>query len=103
MTGAWIINMRHYLDEDGRIASLPAPARRLADHFGAIVSAMSCLPSEVLVQSGVKCRRRPGRRPCLGMIVAIIEADSEAIHWQCPECGDGGIISGWEGSPWDVS
>ncbi len=95
--------MTHYLDDDGRIASLPAPAKRLADYFGSIVSAMTSEPEGILVQSAVKCRRRPRRKPCLGIIVAVIDADSEAIHWQCPECGDGGTISDWQGSPWDTS
>jgi hypothetical protein len=25
-----------------------------------------------------------------------------AIEWQCTSCGDDGVISGWEGSPFDL-
>jgi hypothetical protein len=27
---------------------------------------------------------------------------SPAVEWECSECGDDGIISGWEGTRWDL-
>ena len=35
--------------------------------------------------------RPPRRGPC------------PRIEWACPACSEEGVISGWEGSPWDLS
>jgi hypothetical protein len=93
--------MVHYLDAEGRPVDMPAPARNLANHLGAIVVALTSLPPGQLRQTSVRCRRRPARRPCVGQIGAIIEVDSGQISWECPACGDNGIIHHWEGTPWD--
>jgi len=97
----WIVDLADYLDGSGRLAALPTTARRLANHFGAIVAAMSSLlPARVTVTQ-VRCRRRPLRRPCTGSIQAVIDDDAQ-IRWQCAECGDNGLIAGWQGTPWDA-
>lgn len=101
MANTWVVDMRDYLDESGGIVGLPTPARRLADHFGAIVVAMSDRTTGKVVRTHVKCRRRPGRRPCAGFLEAVIEHELRMI-WECPVCGDNGAISGWQGTPWDL-
>jgi hypothetical protein len=93
--------MVHYLDAEGCLADMPAPARNLANHLGAIVSALTSQPRGELRQTSVRCRRRPGRRPCAGQIWAVIEVDSGQISWECPACGDNGVIHQWEETPWD--
>ena len=93
---AWITDLTHYLNTDGRIAVMPAPAVRLAEYFGAIAAAASSgLPC------GVACRRRPGHSSCPGRVAASIHPKSNDISWCCPECGDEGLIHHWEGTPWD--
>jgi hypothetical protein len=72
------------------------------DHFGAIGIAISPEPIETLASTDVRCRRRPRRRRCSGAIQGFIAPDDRRIHWICAECGDGGAIAGWEGSPWDA-
>ena len=101
MHGAWVVNMTHFLDRDGKVGRLPAPARRLADYFGSIVSSACSHPAEIPILTGIKCRRRPGRKPCSGLIVALIDPETGEIHWECSVCHDHGVISGWKGSPWD--
>ena len=64
MPNAWIADMTHYLDDSGCIVEMPTRVRRLADHFGAIVAAMSTQTPEKVVRTQVRCRRRPGRRAC---------------------------------------
>jgi hypothetical protein len=93
--------MADYLDAEGCPVDLPAQARNLANHLGAIVSALTSQPPGELRQTSVSCRRRPGRRPCVGRIRAIIEVDSGRISWECAACRDHGIIHHWEGTPWD--
>ncbi len=103
MADTWIINLTHYLDEGGTTVSLPPQARRLAEFFGSIARAVSTGPRDTPILTGVWCRRRPRRKPCKGIIVAVVDSQSEEIRWQCPHCHDNGLISGWRNTPWDTS
>lgn len=99
----WVVDLRHFLREDGSLAEMPRPAVRLATYFGQIVRAVTLRGNDSL-STGVRCRRRPSRRLCPGEIIAFIDDQSEsAIVWACPVCGDNGIISGWGGTFWDWS
>jgi len=100
MADTWITDMRHYLSEDGSLADLPDRVLALVFHQGAIVGWVSRLPSVDFQSTNVPCRRRPRRRRCLGEIEAQLLPDS-SIEWGCPFCGEGGRISGWEGTLWD--
>lgn len=102
MPNTWIIDLTHYLDKQGAIVTAPAAARRLGEHFAAIVGAVTCNPCEAAAGSIVRCRRRPDRKPCPGQIRATITLDDRMdIVWECPSCGDNGLISNWHGTMWD--
>ncbi|MCB9544539.1 MAG: hypothetical protein H6706_01435 [Myxococcales bacterium] len=73
------------------------PARR---HLARIVAAATANPAGILVDTAVRCRRRPGRRRCVGWIATRRQDLPEEIHWSCPACGDGGVARGWRQSPW---
>lgn len=104
MADTWITNLRHYLDEDGRLPDeLPGPARNLANHLGSIVTGITAAAWPAPQQLAVGCRRRPRNRRCSGSIVAAIEPGSDDIIWECPACGDNGVVSGWQGTVWDKS
>lgn len=90
---ALVSQLRHFCDEHGNPCA-PGPARRIGDFLGAITVAVLRGASD----TGVRCRKRPERRPCPGTIGATREADG--IWWLCPECGDRGRITHWEGTPW---
>jgi hypothetical protein len=81
----------------------PAEAKALAEYFAAIVIMSSFPESEYPPQYKVKCRRRPNHRPCLEEIAGFISPDDDFIAWNCPKCKDGGFISNWRGSMWDLS
>jgi len=103
MGDTWIVSLEHMLDEDGNIAAPKGPARRLAEHITAIV-AMASRPELIpLSEYQVRCRRRPGRKPCPGIIEAEFDPDDRRIIWWCPVCDDCGYISNWQGSMWDLS
>jgi len=94
-----VVDLRHFLAPSGAIAEMPAPARRLAEYFASIVVDAT---SNLDEPPSVRCRRRPGRRRCSGIIYAVPSVqDPQAIDWYCPECGDYGVIRGWEGTLWD--
>ncbi len=102
MGNTWITDIRHFLDDDGSlVAGMPKQALKLANYFGRIIKAVTGRNGDTL-STGVNCRRRPGRKPCPGEVVAVVD-EHGAIFWSCPVCEDNGTISGWKGTMWDWS
>lgn len=98
MIGPWITDIRHFLDEQGRVpGDLPAVPR----YMGAIVAAACPLSAGRVFPLDLRCRRRPGHESCPGSVHASIDSETAEISWFCPCCGDHGRIYGWQGSPWD--
>ena len=99
----WVVDMRHYLDEEtGDLPEgLPTPVLNLALFFGSIVAWVTDHLPDGDWHTNVPCRRSPGRRRCLGDIVAELDPASGHIVWQCPICGDNGLIHGWEDTMWN--
>jgi hypothetical protein len=96
---AWIVDLRHYLTPAGAIAEMPGPARKPAEYFASIVVDATANLDE---EPTVRCRRRPGRRRCTGIVMSYPSADDfESIHWHSPVCNDNGLISGWQKILWD--
>lgn len=99
MADTWITDLTD-LESGSLPAALPGPARRLAEYLGSIVAAVTGTePDDPL---GLRCRRRPGRRPCPGEVEGYIDPESNTIHWACLVCGDNGTISNWENTMWDL-
>ena len=102
MGDIWYTNLQIFLDESGAIVAPKGPARKIAEHITAIV-AMATRPEIIPPpEYQVHCRRRPGRKPCPGIIEADIDPDDDRILWWCPVCDDCGYISDWQGSMWDL-
>ena len=99
----WVVDMRHYLDEEtGDLPDgLPATVLTLALYFGSIVAWVTDHLLHEDWHTNVPCRRSPGRRRCLGDIMAELNRTSGYISWQCPVCGDNGLIHGWETTLWN--
>jgi hypothetical protein len=99
----WVVDMRHYLDEEtGDLPDgLPAPVLNLALFFGSIVAWVSDHLPQGDWHTNVPCRRSPSRRHCLGDIMAELDGTSGCISWQYPVCGDNGLIHGWEDTLWN--
>ena len=98
-----VVDMRHYLDEEtGDVPDeLPTPALNLALFFGSIFGWVTNHLPHSDGHTNVSCRRSPGRRRCLGDIVAELDSASGHIMWQCPLCSDNGLIHGWEDTMWN--
>jgi hypothetical protein len=104
MKGSWITDIRHFLDEEGTTSQVPPSVARLAEYFGSIVEAVSSQADNNIsaIATGIRCRRRPGRKRCAGEIIAChVQQNALNIKWHCPVCGDNGIISGWQDANWD--
>ena len=79
------------------------PARRIAQFFGAIVSAASVSLADKLIEAALFCRRRPGRVRCPGHLQIYRDSVSASITWHCSRCDDQGEISNWESTSWNLS
>lgn len=94
----YITDLTHFLDDKGAIATMPAPARRLAEFLGRVVAAASAPADLDQAGSGV-CRCNKCKK---GSVIAEIAPD-DAIEWFCETCGQDGRISNWRRSLWDLS
>jgi len=98
----WITDIRHFLDEMGRIPDdLPGPALGVAMFVGSIAAWVTSPRGVGDLRTNVACRWSPAGRTCPGIIEAGLSGDGETIFWHCPVCGDNGQVRGWEGTPWD--
>jgi len=97
----FVVDMRHFLTDQGAIAEMPGPARRLAEYIAMIVADATGFLVREGGGEGVKCRCRPGREPCPGVIETDFEPETDRIVWWCPECGESGFIDNWKGTLWD--
>jgi len=103
MANTWFTKVGHFLNEDGELpADLTGPARNLAEFICLLVQSVTSHSFEALVPTGVRCRRRPKRRPCPGEVFAFINEEIGAIQWNCFKCGDNGFIYDWENTKWDM-
>ena len=99
-------DIRHYLTDSGEVPDdLPQPAQNVLFRLTRIVSqvTVSLDADEGLpVETTEKCRRRPGRKPCPRQLWAgYTEEEPPRVWWECPRCGDSGVIAGWQGCHWD--
>ena len=90
-----IVDLRHWLLPDGSLV----PEARLAPHIALIVEcATNCFGDGMTT---MVCRHRDTRRQCDGLI--CIANKEGTLHWACASCADGGVITGWQGTRWDLS
>lgn len=102
MSDTWSIDIRHYGENPASLFELPAPARRLAQYFGGVIFAATVVEPGVVVETALRCRRRPGRRPCPGHLIVSRHDVPPQIRWNCSHCDDNGYIRGWRGTGWDL-
>ena len=99
----WSTNMQHFLDKKESTDQIPVEVKELADHFGAIVAAITLdFTGRAIEVSGIKCRnsKSPG---CTGPIIGYLGQNLQSIDWHCEGCDDSGVITGWDGTLWDCT
>ncbi len=95
----WSIHLPHLLQPNGTLAPFTGRGLRLAQYWAAIVAQASNYDEPTTL----RCRRRPGRKPCARLLTIFFDVDSNDVLWFCPVCDDQGRISGWEDTFWDNS
>lgn len=98
---ALVTNIRHFIDENGEVPALTPEAHALLNFLAAIIEAATLDYGRPLTFADTKCRAVLDGKPCPGEIEVWVYPENNLIGWECLECGDEGVISEWEGTPWD--
>ncbi len=95
-----ITDFRHLpeVDSDEIVAGRSLPAFLVC-----VVMVASMEGPEARVRSPMRCRCRPGRRACPGVILIARHAGHSEVEWRCSECEFNGVITHWQGSSADHS
>ena len=101
MGDTWITDMTHYDYSEEEEHAIPNPAKRLAGYLASIIQGTVKRTASDGDYAGVRCRRRPGRKPCLGSIRSELHPNGNELRWWCPVCGDNGVIYNWVGTRWE--
>ena len=103
MRDTWITDLTHYLGLFRPDANFDPRAYRIAAFFGGIAMAATVAEPGRAIQTALRCRRRPDKVPCQGRLLVFRQELPPEIQWQCPLCGDHGLIRSWQGTPWDLA
>ena len=98
---AMITNIRHFMDGDKPAKGLSPEAKELFDFLTAIIEAASMAYDQPISLSTAGCRKTINGRTCFGDLEVWVDFNSNHIGWECVECEDEGVITDWEGTPWD--
>lgn len=88
-----------HLADDGRV---PPVVRQAVDAVWELVQCASLRPPGGPHTLPLRCRRRPGRRPCRSHLRVHVQEVPPVLLWECPGCGDEGRIINWRRSRWDL-
>ena len=97
----WVIDIRHWLDETQICPAIPR-LRLKVKKLGEIILYATSKEADLPVGDHPRCWRRPGRKPCPGLIEIELDSESYQIYWECPVCSDEAVVTGWKGLTWDM-
>lgn len=102
-------DLRHFLTESGHFpVDMPHEAKALAEFMGSIVAAATgCLYTN-FPETGIECIQEKNGQLCGGTILAGVIINDlplkplNKIGWHCEQCNSSGVITGWQGTLWDM-
>jgi hypothetical protein len=97
MSGTYVTDITHYLDDTGELAAMPGPARKLASFLVLLIDETTQAVPAKDYDTRIRCRTNA----CKGSIRASLPSMTDEISWYCPECGHNGGIRNWKGTKWD--
>ena len=103
--GTFSTDLKHFLTESGHFQpDLPNKAKELAEFMGSIVAIVTSHAYINFPDTGIKCFQKKRGKLCGGSIRAGIayNCELETISWDCEKCGSSGVITGWDGTLWDL-
>lgn len=102
MSKTWITHVPHFLDEGGNIPNeLPAPALKMVTAICSYIAYATHFAGE-MDEEFPSCFVTFNNKNCQGKVFPCLTMD-EKVGWRCDTCNNNGIISGWQGSLWDLT
>ncbi len=92
-----------FMNEKGELEDLNPSAARIVAFLRSVVGWVTTRQAVISERTNDTCLRITGRARCLGDADAFLLPEEKEIHYMCPECGDNGVIQGWESIGWDRS
>lgn len=97
MSGTYVTDITHFLDENGELAEMPEEARKLASFLVLLIDAATqTFPADDR-DSRIRCRKDG----CTGSIRCSLSSVTDEISWYCPRCGHNGVIRNWQDTKWN--
>lgn len=97
MSGTYVTDITHYLDERGELTNMPSPAKKLASFLVLIIDSTTPVGSTNYDDTGIRCRAES----CSGSVLSCLTEDAAEILWHCPISGHNGVIRNWQKTKWD--
>jgi hypothetical protein len=95
-----VVDIRDWLTKTGELPTDNLRVRRNALRIANFIEYAADLGVGECRETLVACRRRPGRRQCLGLIW-VVKLPDDRIEASCIECRSvETLISGWQGTMW---
>ena len=95
-----VVDIQHWLDESGDLPLEPMRLRRNALRIAQLIEYGGPLEVGQMRETLVACTKRPGRKPCPGLMWVVKEADHRICSY-CIACRqDELVISGREDTLW---
>lgn len=79
------------------------PTQRLIELLGEVVRCASASPAGMVVDTPLRCPRRPAGHACGGWLWVVRSEVPNTIRWACGACEDGGVITNWQDTPYDLA
>ena len=98
---AKITNIRKFMDGDKIAKKMPAEAKEQLAFLSAIIEEATLAYGQQKTVSIAGCRNDNNGDICFGDIEVWVYAENNHIGWKCIKCGNDGVITDWEGTPWD--
>lgn len=94
-----VVDPWDWLEPDGELPSNTRLRRRLLPVLR-VIEYGSRIPRGGRCGTLIECKRRPGRRPCPGLLLVERSLDDSLFAF-CPECGaDEMMVHDWHGTRW---
>ena len=95
-----VVDPWHWLREDGSLPDAPPRLRANALKVARLIEYGGPLEPGHCRETLVECGKRPGRRPCPGLLW-VTKLPDNAIHAECMVCRQDEVhISNWEETEW---
>ena len=95
-----VVDPWHWLTEEGELPSGNPRLRRNTLRVARVIEYGGTLRPSEGRETLLECSRRPGRRPCEGLLIVIRNPDDH-LEAHCPVCGSFEmVVSNWQSTPW---